>query len=126
MAISDLNTSYYWYNGSNKTTAATIQTIGSAMENTNTIINSQGTGSYAATACANYEINGYTDWYLPTIRELEILYTNKASLSAFQPYSYWSSSENNSEAAYGVNFSDGKTYSYYKNGKGKIRAIRYF
>ncbi|MBI9104460.1 MAG: hypothetical protein JEY99_18740 [Spirochaetales bacterium] len=51
------------------------------------------TGSYggsAVTLCSNYEVNGYSDWYLPSIEEWEVVYDVKASIpDLIQDGKYW-------------------------------------
>ncbi|MEI6751601.1 MAG: DUF1566 domain-containing protein [Paludibacter sp.] len=125
-ANSDLSTTYTWYNGTNLTTNATLTFIGSASDNSYQIYEQQGTGNYAASMCLSYESGGYSDWFLPTINELQILYNNRTVIGGFIPYSYWSSTEVANNTANGIHFGTGTTYGYNKNGKASIRPIRYF
>lgn len=125
-ASSDISSTQRWYNGSYINTYATLSGIGSASDNTYLIYEQQGAGSYAANACLNFETNEYSDWFLPTIDELQILYNNRDAIGGFSTYPYWSSTEVNTQSANGLNFADGTTHSYYKNGYGNVRPIRYF
>lgn len=78
-ATADQSASLQWYNGSNifcnkvRTDGIKVGRI-----NTDAIISTQGTGSYAAQACAAYLGGGYGDWYLPSKYELNLLYAQKA------------------------------------------------
>ena len=57
------------------------------------------------------EINGFSDWILPTKEELEVIYQNKSKLEKtagnFSSVHYWSSSESNSTHAWTMLFSYG-------------------
>ncbi len=87
----DISSGIQWYNGSFQTTGATSNSDGKT--NTNTIISTQGSGSYAAKLCQDLVLGGYSDWYLPAKAELSTLYTNKATIGGFTAASYWSSTE---------------------------------
>ena len=123
-----------WNNGSNTTTGATQTAIGTGLSNTNAIITSQGgtSTSYAAGIARAYNGGGYTDWYLPSKDELNILYLNKDKIGPFSSSHHWSSSEfNNSNALYQIFTNDGKSDNGYQGNtnKGKkytVRAIRAF
>jgi hypothetical protein len=66
-----------WYNGSYVVTNATGTAIGTGNANTNTIVTVQGAGSYAARLCYDLVLNGYSDWYLPSLDELHKLFVNR-------------------------------------------------
>lgn len=125
--ITDLPTTYKWYNGSNIITGATLTSIGLGHDNSKLIYEKQGAGNYAASMCLSFATGSYSEWFLPTIDELIILYNNKEIIGGFSTgSSYWSSSETASNGAYGVNFSTGAKVSYYKDGSARIRPISYF
>jgi len=92
-ATTDQSTGIQWYNGTSTTTNAVRDGIGAGMYNTEQIIASQGTGSYAAQLCANYQGGGYGDWYLPSKYELNLLYNQKTAVGGFAIADYWSSTE---------------------------------
>ena len=133
-ATEDQSTGIRWYNGTNTTTGATKTAIGSGLSNTNTIITSQGEPktSYAAGLARAYTGGGYTDWYLPSKDELNVLYLNRIAIGGFTVNKYWSSTEvldNFSVYAWIQGFANGmnglegsgpKNFLYY------VRAVRAF
>ena len=65
--------------------------IGYGKANTDAIVASQGSGTYAAKVCYDLNFNGYTDWYLPSTWELSTVNFNSP---AYTPsVSYWTSTE---------------------------------
>lgn len=105
-------------------TGATDAQIGYGKINTNTIVNTVGyltaTISYAAKSCYNYSINGYDDWFLPSINELMVLPKNITSGKSYQ-----SSTELDKNNNYYLG-SNGNTYTGSKGTYRNILAIRYF
>jgi len=81
-----------WNNGINITTGATGIIIGTGKNNTAKIVQEQGQGNYAAKICNDLTLNGYDDWYLPSIDELWKLMNNRELLN-LHGKSFWSSSE---------------------------------
>jgi hypothetical protein len=92
-------------------------------------------GVTASQAALDAEVNGYSDWYLPSKDELYEMYNTigngspegniggfESSLSPF----YWSSSEYNSNDSWGVDFNSGISYSSHKTGNDRVRVIRAF
>ena len=106
------------------------QALGNGAQNTLDIVNA-GCGG-AAQACADLELNGYSDWFLPSVDELTQLYYNRDFIGGFQDNYYWSSSEVNFLNAWYLNFSPGEGNSNspdYGNDKGfniYVRAVRAF
>jgi len=127
VASSDQSAGIQWYNGSYSTTGATATGIGAGSNNTNLIVNAQGAGSYAAMVCENLVLNNYSDWYLPSKDELNILYTNRVAIGAIGSTVYWSSTEYDLNNAWLQNFTNGSVGANNKASTGgKVRAIRSF
>ncbi len=124
-----------WYNGSFTTTGATGTAIGTGQANTTTIISNQGAGTYAATVCTSYVGGGFTDWFLPSKDELNLMYQNKATINAtaganggisFASNYYWSSTESSSSYAWRQYFGSGFQYFDDKYNTNRVRAVRAF
>lgn len=96
-AETDQSSGTIWDNGSNclKTNVNSI-TIGSGQSNTTRLISVLGLGDYPARICDDLVLNGFNDWYLPSLQELDCLWK---SLSVFDRhynlngFFYWTSSE---------------------------------
>ena len=128
-ATSDLSTRPRWYNGTYTTTGATGTAIGTGLSNTNTIIASQGATatSYAAGLARAYTGGGYTDWYLPSKEELNILYINKVAIGGFSDYVYyWSSTEYDNYNVWANYLGIGMLVDRGKSNTYTVRAIRSF
>ncbi|MCL2167862.1 MAG: Ig-like domain-containing protein [Lentimicrobiaceae bacterium] len=114
-------------------TGATGTAIGTGQSNTTKIIDihgggQYGTGNYAAYLCHVFELDGYSDWYLPSKNELNELYKNQDIIGGFDSSKgYWSSTEYDYKNAWYQHFSNGfqservKDYTDFK-----FRAIRSF
>lgn len=128
-APSDQSSAIQWQNGSSIITGATGQAIGTGQSNTSIIISIQGIGSYAAQLCDDLLLNGYADWFLPSISELEAIHNNLhiKGYGGFTPSYYVSSSEFNFESEYSINFANFLGYSIsVKFSADHVRAIRNF
>ena len=82
----------------------------------------------AARLCLESNHNGFSDWYLPTRKELELMYQTykKNNLGTFQSANYWSSSESGNKVAWYFSFGDGGAFNGLKNGTNYVRAVRAF
>ena len=81
-------------------------------------------GITAAQAALDVEINGYSDWYLPSFDELFEMYNTIGDMVGYGEY--WSSSELDNSTAWVVLFYDGYTHNLNKNDTARIRVIRSF
>jgi hypothetical protein len=105
-AATDLSKSASWWNGSFIATSANSAADGSA--NTTKIITAQGnTGSYAAKLCRDYRGGSYSDWFLPSKDQLNMLYSQKTLIGGFTDDIYWSSTEFDVGEAWVQYFLDG-------------------
>jgi len=136
-APKDQSAGIVWWNRSYIYTGATATAVGTGQANTDKIIAAQGAGDYAATLAANLVLNGYSDWFLPSKDELNLMYTRIGPGSAapwtniggFSDNWYWSSSESNSNRAWLQRFSDGFQGAGPKDSSevvGSVRAVRAF
>lgn len=99
--------------------------IGSGSANTNLIVNAIGAGNYAAKLCYDLVQGGYSDWFLPTWKELEKIEQNQVAIGGFQPQDYWAANIDGNTGWF-VNFlthTSGYTPFYALN---RVRAARYF
>ena len=112
--------------------AGTDTVIGSGKRNTQIIaefLNRIGESNRAAQICAAMNVNGYTDWFLPSKEELALMYQNlkQRNLGGFTNDWYWSSSQYSNSDAWFQSFSDGKqlffNYYYFTF---SVRAVRAF
>lgn len=85
----------------------------------------KGFWSTANSMCKESRVGGFSDWRLPTISELSILYTHKNEIGGFTNDWYWSSTKTNYGTYYDLDFSDGEieydspnSYQFY------VRAVR--
>lgn len=130
---------------------AEYSTIGSGSTNTNAILSNCPSIGIAAEVCNSLQLNGFSDWFLPSKDELNLMYTNlhlnglgnfKESITVHIPNSnggtdihytiyYWSSTQSSdyNNMAWVQTFSDGSQYdveSGIKSFKHMIRAVRSF
>jgi hypothetical protein len=102
------------------------------MDITNQGCATQDGGISAAQSALDAEINGYSDWYLPSSGELQTMYLSigngsyLGSIGDFLNNSYWSSSENSNANARFVYFYGGYPSGYGKNNSLRVRAVRAF
>jgi hypothetical protein len=110
-APGDQSTSIQWCNGNFEVgeipdivaAGASGTAVGTGKANTQTIVKAQGSGSYAAQVCNDLTLGGYSDWFLPSKDELDLMYENLhlKGLGGFSTLhsqigdgeGYWSSSE---------------------------------
>ena len=126
----DLSGTYKW--GSEVVKCETKDGIGDGLENTRKL-SEKGSGYEAACAVYGKDLydNGYTDWFLPSKEELNLMYNNlykqDSSIGDFTGASYWSSSEyNNGSYAWFIVFSTGYLSANIKTDSRPVRPVRAF
>ena len=118
-----------------KTNVSSIS-IGTGQSNTTRLVSVLGLGSYPARICDELVLNGFSDWFLPSLEELDCM---QKGLSVFdREYNlngiyYWTSSEapdtegTGSCYAWVQNFFTGEKRSWAKNYAAPyVRAVRSF
>jgi len=100
--------------------------IGSGQANTAIITGACVTSSIAAKLSESLVLNGYSDWYLPSIDELEHLYYNMTAIGLNAGSYYWSSSEDSADRAYLWRTDVGYKSNRAKNQLHRVRAVRTF
>ena len=124
-ATSDLSTGAAW--GCDGTAiGGTAAGLGSGAANTAAIIGDCSTAGIAARLCSDLSSGGYSDWYLPSEEELDLLYDRKNSVGGFSGLVYWGSTEHNATTAALQFFDDGYQLNASKGTSARVRAIRAF
>ncbi len=108
--------------------------IGTGEANTAAIVAAYGasdpyddTGDYAARLADQYAYGGYTDWFLPSQDELDLMYQNRNVIGDFASDWYWSSSEDGADTAWSQDFGTGRQYvSNAGDTSDRVRAVRAF
>lgn len=110
------------------TSGGIFENYGDGKTNTEHIVAALGSGDYAARLCYDLDYGGHTDWYMPSITELNWIYSNHRAVGGFKGADYWSSSNNDNETAFDLSYSSlgvnlGLFFKFYPF---SVRAIRYF
>jgi hypothetical protein len=132
----DLSASQVWSNVS-ILIGTSAQSSWDGLSNSNAIVAQAGHTSSAAALCLNSTNGGQSDWYLPSIQELNMLwnsyYTVARSMSQISGATqmkmnyYWSSSEDgNTGYGWFFDFNVGSVSSYNKGYAYYVRAVRAF
>ncbi|MFH0977184.1 MAG: DUF1566 domain-containing protein [Spirochaetota bacterium] len=97
---------------------------GTGLANSNAIMAQPGHTGSAAKVCRDYNGGGKTDWFLPSIDELEDLFNQISVMDGYENEYYWSSSEIDANTAYVA-----KLYNKTRTGKNTpyyVRPVRAF
>lgn len=133
----DLSTSQVYSNINNVLIGPSAQSVWDGLSNSNAIVAQAGHGNSAAALCLNSTNGGQSNWYLPSIQELAMLWNNyftvAQSLSQIsgatqlQQAFYWSSTEGGAGGARTFAFgAGGANYGYDKADPHYVRAVRAF
>ena len=121
--------------GSYGTEIGTERGIGTGQSNTTKIVtwlNSHSETNRAAQLCDALVCGGYSDWFLPSFDEIDLMYTNLkvfgvgGFVSVWQSYGYWSSSEINGYFTWVKYFDIDGTDGVLENVSNSVRAVRAF
>lgn len=136
VALTNQSTSQAWSNVTSAAIGTSAQSSWDGLSNSNSIVGQADHTSSAAKLCLDLVSGGQSDWYLPSIQELNMLwnnyYTVTTALSQISGATqlsnsvYWSSSENNTNGAWDFYFGSGSAYSGSKNNTYYVRAVRAF
>jgi hypothetical protein len=132
----DLSTSQSWSNIDTLLIGAAAQSSWDGLSNSNAILGQVGHTSSAAALCLNSTNGGQSDWYLPSIGELNMLWNNYYSVSRslsqiagatlLQFAQYWSSMETAAGEAYYLDFRSGNASLRVKSTAYYVRAVSSF
>lgn len=108
------------------TTGANGSGIGSGSANTALI--AEQSGEFAAKIAATLVINGFDDWFLPSLDEIGEMYENlfRRQLGDLARAGYWTSTERTPDRAMVRNFDTAGQISGQKSNENHIRPIRAF
>ncbi len=118
---------YVWANVNQNNATARSTTDGLA--NTS-VLKARGEGYAAGYYCGTLSANGYSDWFLPSLGELNLLYLNRDDIGGFNvlggwPASaYWSSTESNINNAGFQNFTNSNPSNINKSNIIRVRCVR--
>lgn len=111
--------------------------IGTGAQNTEDILSlCDSSPTIAAAICNSLELNGFTDWFLPSKDELNEIYENKDLVDhtavanggeLLQSTNYWSSSHLNNNTVWVQTFAQGGSqYGNSEDDNNHVRAVRAF
>lgn len=104
----------------------TSASVGTGKANTAAINTQCGTGT-AAQIAASYNLNGFTDWFLPSVDELSLFIHLLRPLNGLADKFYWSSTEGSAQHGVWTQYTaNGAQGNYYQGYTFPVRAIRSF
>ena len=136
VALTDQSTSQAWSNVTSTLIGTSAQSSWDGLSNSNAIVGQATHTSSAAKLCLDLVSGGQSDWYLPSIQELNMLWNNYYTVArtlsqiggATQLANnyYWSSSEYDYNYAWYFIFYNGESYGSNKFYSLYVRAVRAF
>ena len=117
-----------WCGGTNTFKKIDAINMSDGFQNTNEIVKQFGNKN-AAGICSELVLNGFDDWYLPSLQELSMMYSQSFVIGGFSMNDYWSSTvaAKDQGTAWGVAFAKkGKQIRQSNGKKFCVRAIRKF
>lgn len=133
----DLSTSQVWSNITATLIGPSAQSIWDGLSNSNAIVGQAGHNGSASALCLNSTNGAQSDWYLPSVQELNMLWNNYYTVvrsltqisgaTQLQQNGYWSSTETVfSGSAWSFFFTNGPAYANDKTTAFYVRAVRAF
>ena len=142
VSINDISASSFWSNIDSIAIGITAQSTWDGLNNSNAIVAQAGFTSGAAQGCLAYSVGTITDWYLPAVDELSLLWQNRfnvnrtlsgnssastiAGAAQIGYNNYWSSTEYTANSAWYFPFGDASPSNNPKNATYYVRAVRKF
>ena len=117
-AEADQSTSAEWgCQGTLILQGAAPEAVGQGVINTATIVASCATAGIAARLANDLTLNGFSDWFLPSLDELARAYNELASagLGSFANHTYWSSTQDDATQAFAVDMNNGNANQHNKS-----------
>lgn len=124
-APSDQSTRASW-GCDGKSISGTSPFNGEGQINTAFVVKGCDEKNVAAKICNDLIIDGYSDWFLPSRNELNLLYLQKDIVGGFANNFYWSSTEYDNYSAWAQHFFNGHQDNNSKYPLAHVRAIRTF
>jgi hypothetical protein len=103
----------------------TLEARGTGKDNTATIL-AQDADAPAAKACDDYSLGVFDDWFLPSVGELNEMYSHRTIIGGFSSDWYWTSSETSANSARSIDFQSAALSSLLKYATRLVRPIRAF
>jgi hypothetical protein len=127
LVVTEIDVGYFPW-GCEGASIPTSPAFGSGAANTAAIIASCAEANIAAKVADNLVLNGYSDWFLPSLEELSLVYSNihLKGLGGLDYAMPWSSTEVDATQAYVIYFYNGGGWTMRKGYNRAIRAIRAF
>ena len=133
----DLSTAQVWSNIDATLIGPSAQSSWDGLSNSNAIVGQAGHTSSASALCLISTNGAQSDWYLPSVQELNMLWNNYYTVARsltqisgatqLQPATYWSSTEGDDYSAWLFTFYDGSAYSNASKANAPyVRAVRAF
>jgi len=136
VALIDQSLGQIWSNIGDTLIGPSAQSLWDGLTNSNAIVGQAGFTNGAAKTCLDLILQDKNDWYLPSIQELNKLWSNYLEVSKtlsqtagaklLQPNFYWSSTEISNFTAYSFNFNYGTGNDGGKGNFHNVRAVRKF
>ena len=132
----DLSTAQVWSNIDATLIGPSAQSSWDGLSNSNAIVGQAGHTSSASALCLNSTNGAQSDWYLPSVQELNMLWNNYYTVARsltqisgatqLQPVAYWSSTEADDYGAWYFLSYNGSADNSNKYNTYYVRAVRAF